>query len=116
MQRQWGFGLCVLAFVGAARDAASENAAQTPQATFTSRGTAGSSAIALASFNGGLLALVADEDDSAIHVFEAKPPKEIAVAKVPGVPSQVIVTKTGQVAVSLRDKGQVALLEAKGND
>jgi mono/diheme cytochrome c family protein len=70
----------------------------------------------LANFNGALVALVADEDDSAIHVFETKPPKEIAVAKVPGTPGQVLVTKAGKVLVSLRDKGQVAVLEAKGSD
>jgi hypothetical protein len=72
--------------------------------------------MALARFNGALVALVADEDDSSIHVLETKPPKEIAVTKLPGIPGQVLVTQTGQVLVALRDKGTVAVLEAQQGD
>jgi mono/diheme cytochrome c family protein len=109
MRGYLGFGVCVLMFAG---HASSEVVAP----TFKGLASSGGSAVALANFNGALVALVADEDDSAIHVFETKPPKEIAVAKVPGTPGQVLVTKTGKVLVSLRDKGQVAVLEAKGSD
>src|SRR5258706_1214858 len=114
MRRRHVIGLCILATSGAARDAASENAANLQ--SFVGRASSGSSALALASYNGALVALVADEDDAAIHVFETSPPREIAVARVPGTPSEVLVTPTGQVIVSLRDKGQLALLEARGND
>ena len=46
------------------------------------------------------------------------PPKfiRIASAKVPGIPSQVLVTKSGSVLVALKDKGKVAILEPKGGD
>ncbi|HEY8076158.1 MAG TPA: hypothetical protein VIF62_18660, partial [Labilithrix sp.] len=80
------------------------------------RGARTASSIALADFRGSTVALVADEDDSSIHVFETKPPREVGVAKVPGKPSQVIVTKGGRVLVSLVDKGQIAILEPKGGD
>jgi len=103
-------GLCVLA---SAHDASSD---MTQAPVLKGRVTPGATGLALAEFNGGLIALVADEDDQAIHVYETKPPKEIASAKVPGTPSSVLVTKAGKVYVSLRDKGQVAILEPKGGD
>jgi len=113
MRRVIGLGLGVVA-LGIAPNALSEVSGNLP--VLKGRATAGASAVALADFNGKTVALVADEDDSAIHVFETSPPKEIAVAKVPGAPTQVLVTKAGRVYVSLRDKGQVAILEGKGGD
>jgi DNA-binding beta-propeller fold protein YncE len=112
MRASLALGLGVLAFVGIAD--ANSDLTQAP--VLKGHVTSGATAVALAEFNGGLVALVADEDDSAIHVFETKPPKEIAVAKVPGIPASVLVTKGGKVYVSLRDKGQVAILEPKGGD
>lgn len=112
MRGYLGFGAVVLLF---ASHASSEAVAVAPS-TFKGLSPSGGSGVALAKFNGSLVALVADEDDSAIHVFDTKPPKEIATAKVPGVPGQVLVTKSGQVLVALRDKGQVAVLEAKLGD
>jgi len=112
MRGYLGFGVCVLMFAGHA----SSEVVVAPSSTFKGLASAGGSAVALANFNSTLVALVADEDDSSIHVFETKAPKEIAVAKVPGVPGQVLVTKSGKVLVSLRDKGQVAVLEAKNGD
>jgi mono/diheme cytochrome c family protein len=110
--------LSTCGIVAAAGDASSKPSYEPPTEAPVLRGrtTGGGSGIALADFNGTTIALVADEDDSSIRVFETKKPKEIAVAKVPGVPSQVIVTKTGKVLVALRDKGTVAILEPKGGD
>jgi DNA-binding beta-propeller fold protein YncE len=70
----------------------------------------------LTEFDGKTWALVADEDDAAIKVFETKPPREAATIKVAGTPSQLVVTKAGKVLVALKDKGTVAILEPKGGD
>jgi DNA-binding beta-propeller fold protein YncE len=72
--------------------------------------------VVLTEFDGKTWALVADEDDSAIKVFETKPPREAATIKLSGTPSQLAVTKAGKVLVALKDKGSVAILEAKGGD
>ena len=72
--------------------------------------------VVLTEFDGKTWALVADEDDSAIKVFETKPPREAATVKVAGTPAQIVVTKAGKVLVALKDKGAVAILEAKGGD
>ncbi len=102
-----------------AASSASSNPSPEPAsdgAVLRGRGARTASSIALADFRGGTVALVADEDDSSIHVFETNPPREIGVARVPGKPSQVVVTKGGRVLVSLVDKGQIAILEPKGGD
>lgn len=72
--------------------------------------------VVLTEFDGKTWALVADEDDSSIKVFETKPPREAATVKVAGTPSQILVTKAGKVLVALKDKGTVAILEPKGGD
>jgi DNA-binding beta-propeller fold protein YncE len=72
--------------------------------------------VVLAEFDGKTWALVADEDDSAVRIFETKPPHEAAIVKVAGTPSQIVVTKAGKVLVALKDKGTVAILEPKGGD
>jgi mono/diheme cytochrome c family protein len=74
------------------------------------------SGVVLTEFDGKTWALVADEDDSSIKVFETKPPREAATVKVAGTPSQIVVTKAGKVLVALKDKGSVAILEPKNGD
>ena len=54
--------------------------------------------VVLTEFDGKTWALVADEDDSSIKVFETKPPREAATVKVAGTPSQLLVTKAGKGA------------------
>jgi DNA-binding beta-propeller fold protein YncE len=107
-------GGVVLATSSASSNPSTEPSADMP--VLRGRGTAVASQIALADFRGGTVAMVADEDDSSVHVFDTKPAKEIGVAKVPGTPSQLMVTKGGRVLVALKDKGQVAILEPKGGD
>lgn len=72
--------------------------------------------VVLTDFDGKTWALVADEDDASLKVFETKPPREAATIKLPGTPAQVAVTKAGKVLVALKDKGSVAILEPKGGD
>src|SRR5262249_13047584 len=92
MRGDLGFGAVVFLFAGhASSEAVVPSTATSTSSTFKGLSPSGGSAVALAKFNGSLVALVADEDDSAIHVFDTKPPKEIATAKVPGVPGQVLV-------------------------
>ena len=109
-----GLGACALA--GSFTETAQSEPASTTEVVLKGRGATNGSAMALADFRGVPVAIVADEDDSMIRIFELKPVKEIASAKVPGIPSQVIVTKSGSVLVALKDKGKIAILEPKGGD
>jgi DNA-binding beta-propeller fold protein YncE len=69
------------------------------------------STIALATIDGVALAYVADEDDSALHTFEIDLGTELAVTPLDGAPSQLLVLDDGRVAVALRDRNRVAILE-----
>lgn len=109
-----GLGACALA--GSFSHPAQSEPASTADVVLKGRGSSVGSALALADFRGVPVAIVADEDDSMVRVFELSPAKEIASAKVPGTPSQVLVTKSGSVLVALKDKGKVAILEPKGGD
>jgi cytochrome c peroxidase len=76
-----------------------------------------SSGIALASQDGRTLALIADEDDKAIHVVDVAARRELTSVSVQGSPSHVLVASDGRVLVTLRDVGLVQVLSAteKGN-
>ena len=67
-----------------------------------------SSGIALAEQDGRALALIADEDDKAIHVLDVAARRELTSIPVHGSPSNVLVASDGRVLVTLRD---VALVE-----
>src|SRR6187402_489118 len=54
---------------------------------------------------------VADEDDGAIHTFDVDHGAELAVTPLEGSPSQLLVLEDGRVAVALRDRNRVAILE-----
>ncbi len=78
----------------------------TPLAT-----TATSSAIALAGdADGRTLAVIADEDDKALHVLDVQARREIATVPLAGRPSHVLVARDGRVLVTLRDAAKVEVL------
>jgi DNA-binding beta-propeller fold protein YncE/mono/diheme cytochrome c family protein len=70
-----------------------------------------SSAVALARLGGSTFAYVADEDSMAIHTMDVDRRAEVATTKLDGSPAQVIVLADGRVAVTLRDKNRVQILE-----
>jgi len=107
-------GLGTALVLSMAAPAASKN--EEPSFTFKPMKADVGAGMVLADFDGKTVALVADEDDQTVRIFETKPPREVAQAKVPGTPSQIVVTKAGKVLVALRDKGQIAILEPKGGD
>jgi hypothetical protein len=69
------------------------------------------STVALAQQGGVTLAYVADEDDAAIHTFDVDHGVELAVTPLDGAPAQLLVLEDGRVAVALRDRNRVAILE-----
>lgn len=69
------------------------------------------STVALARLDGVTIAYVADEDDGAIHTFDVDRGAELAVTPLEGSPSQLLVLADGRVAVALRDRNRVAILE-----
>ncbi len=71
------------------------------------------SAVALAKSGEALIAYVADEDSQAIHAVNVVTKKQVSRTKVGGSPAQVLVLEDGRVAVTLRDKNQVEILEPK---
>lgn len=69
------------------------------------------STVALATFGDRTIAYVADEDDDAIHTVDVGAGAELAVSPVAGSPSAILVLADGRVAVTLRDRNRVAILE-----
>jgi DNA-binding beta-propeller fold protein YncE len=70
------------------------------------------STVALATMDGVALAYVADEDDGALHTFALEDGgSELAVTPLDGSPSQLLVLDDGRVAVTLRDRNRVVILE-----
>lgn len=69
------------------------------------------SAVALVQDGASTLAYVADEDDALLHTININTGSERAVTSLAGSPSQVLVLADGRVAVTLRDKNRVAILE-----
>jgi cytochrome c peroxidase len=74
-----------------------------------------SSGIALAEQNGRTLALIADEDDKALHVIDVASRREISSVSLAGTPAHVMVASDGRVLVTLRDQAQVQILAAGDN-
>ncbi len=57
------------------------------------------------------LAFVANEDDAAIHTIDLDKHDEIAVTPLPGSPSALVGLSDGRIAVALRDRNEVVVLE-----
>ena len=74
------------------------------------------SSVALASEGKATYAYIADEDSNAIHTFDVGEARPIAKTNLSGAPAQVLVLEDGRVAVTLRDKGEVQILEPAGAD
>jgi DNA-binding beta-propeller fold protein YncE len=67
--------------------------------------------VQLARSKGRTLAYVADEDSRAVHVVDVDRGSELSTVAVGGAPAQLLVLADGRVAVTLRDKNRVAVLE-----
>jgi cytochrome c peroxidase len=67
--------------------------------------------VALARLQDRTLALVADEDDATLHTVDLASGRELALTPLAGTPAQVLLLKDGRVAVSLRDRNQLQILE-----
>jgi DNA-binding beta-propeller fold protein YncE len=73
------------------------------------------SAIALAEAGGRTIAFIADEDEHAIVAVDVDRRLRLAVTPLAGAPSQLVVLRDGRIAVALRDRASVAILEPAGN-
>lgn len=73
-------------------------------------GPAQGSTVGLMEWAGTTTALVADEDDAVVHTIDVTNAKR-SVTPLAGTPSQLLVLPDGRVAVALRDKNRVQLLE-----
>src|SRR5262249_14854293 len=70
-----------------------------------------SSSVALARLGATTLAYVADEDDSVLHTINVDTRAELATTPLAGTPAQILILADGRVAVTLRDRNQVEILE-----
>ncbi|MGD0525319.1 MAG: cytochrome C peroxidase [Polyangiaceae bacterium] len=69
------------------------------------------STVALATRHGKTLAYAADEDDAAVHVVDVDARKELGETPLDGRPSQLMFLPDGRLAVLLRDRGRIAVME-----
>ena len=69
------------------------------------------STVALARSGSATVAYVADEDDDVLHTIDVGAGAQRATTPLSGSPSQVLVLADGRVAVALRDKNQIQILE-----
>lgn len=67
--------------------------------------------VALARLGDRTLAFVADEDDATLHTVDISSGREVATTPLAGTPAQVLVLKDGRVAVTLRERNQLQVLE-----
>ena len=67
--------------------------------------------VAIAHLGERTLAYVADEDDGAVHVIDVDAHKELGEISLDGRPSQLLFLPDGRLAVLLRDKARIAVLE-----
>lgn len=70
-----------------------------------------SSTVAIVQDGKRSLAYVADADDGSVHTVDVATGKEVATTNVAGSPSHLIVMADGRVAVGLRDRSAVQVLE-----
>jgi hypothetical protein len=69
------------------------------------------STVAVARLGDKTLAYVADEDDQSVHVVDVDAGKDIATTPLPGRPAQLMFLADGRLAVAIRDRAQVEILE-----
>jgi DNA-binding beta-propeller fold protein YncE/mono/diheme cytochrome c family protein len=69
------------------------------------------STVALVQNGADTLAYVADADDNLLHTIDVNAGTERAVTPLEGSPAQLLVLADGRVAVTLRDKNRVQILE-----
>jgi cytochrome c peroxidase len=74
------------------------------------QGSQGSS-IALIDWAGTTTAIIADEDDAVLQTIDIKDSAPRSATPLSGTPSQLIVLPDGRIAVALRDKNRIQLLE-----
>jgi DNA-binding beta-propeller fold protein YncE len=67
--------------------------------------------VALATSGGQTLAYAADEDDWAVHVVDVDTRKELGEVALDGRPSQLMFLPDGRLAILLRDRAQIAVME-----
>lgn len=72
-------------------------------------------AVSLVRLGTKTLAYVADEDSQSIHTIDVALGREVATTAVGGSPAQTLVLADGRVAVTLRDKNAVQILEPGEN-
>jgi DNA-binding beta-propeller fold protein YncE/mono/diheme cytochrome c family protein len=116
----WGLVLsAAVSACGAARSGGTAAGAPTAGSCVVSAGEAAlapltdagvSSAVALARWNGRVVALVADEDDRSLHAIDVERRSELGETPLAGVPSQILVASDGRVLVALRDASRVQVL------
>ncbi len=73
------------------------------------------SAVALARIDGALVAYVADEDDKAVLVVDVDAARVVGRYDLDGVPAQIVTLPRARLAVAMRDRARVALLEGAGD-
>src|ERR1019366_8263741 len=69
------------------------------------------STVALATRDGSTLAYTADEDDWAVHVVDVDARQALGETALEGRPSQLMFLPDGRLAVLLRDRGQIVVME-----
>lgn len=69
------------------------------------------SPLALANFGARRLALVADEDEDAIHTLDLNERTEIARTNLTGRPTRILIGPNGEVIASLRDSASVVVMK-----
>jgi DNA-binding beta-propeller fold protein YncE/mono/diheme cytochrome c family protein len=67
--------------------------------------------VVLAEHRGETVAYVADEDSRALHVVSVDRGESVGKTQLSGVPAQALVLADGRVAVALRDRSSVVVLE-----
>ncbi len=77
----------------------------------TPNGQVSGSTVLFAKWSGTTTALVADEDDAMVRAIDVDNGAVKGTAALSGTPSQMAVLGDGRIAVTLRDKNQVQLLE-----
>jgi DNA-binding beta-propeller fold protein YncE len=72
-----------------------------------------SSAIAVATLDDRDVVLLADEDDRALRVLDARSLEPVAKTALHGAPKNLLVLADGRLAITLRDTGRLAILEPR---
>ena len=121
-------GLALAALAAAKQDSApTPVASATPSATVAAApsspplpldrlsDTREGSSIVLARLGAKKVAIVADEDGSALRVIDVAAKEEVGSLSIPGRPGAMVLTKEGKLLVALRDESAVAVVEAHKN-